>query len=180
MLRIISFYTPRYAGQVERLISSVREYGYPAEIEAVDEFKSWEEAVRFKPEFIRRKLKDGPVIWIDADGEIKGGLGYFWRLKCDISAHRIKGNDPHILIATVYFNNNDRVNKFLDLWEEKNKDINSNDERNFGYAVDESGIDFVDLPAKYAKIFDLMAEVEDERIVHYQASRKFREVQGEA
>lgn len=77
--RIVSFYTPDYEEYARGLIRSIEKHlpKIPYEIEPIDQC-SWTEATCRKGQFVFDKLResDRPVVWIDADAEVKTDLAF--------------------------------------------------------------------------------------------------------
>ena len=173
--QIISFYTSDYRIIAERLIRSLQGYKYT--VEEIDDKGTWHANANYKPAFILNKLleKKTPVLWLDADAEVVGDISYFDTLSCDIGVH--KYNNVEMLTSTVFFAFNTKVLCFIVDWmyECKNNPVDFyGDQRNFQKVLETIDLNVEYIPAKYAKIYDLMKDVEDARVVQHQASRHYK------
>lgn len=75
---VVSYYTPDYLPHAKRLRQSCIRAGLAHWIEPVEDLGQWEWNCARKPFFILRAMdcSDGPVLWVDADGEIMRPFGF--------------------------------------------------------------------------------------------------------
>jgi hypothetical protein len=177
-MKFISYYTPNYKEQADRLRSSLNELQLPYCIEEIPNLGSWDKNTHHKPEFILKHLiSSDALVWTDADSVIRENPILFYDLDCDIAFHRFKGQE--LLSGTVYFKNTVSTIRLLLKWME----INLNnpevfDQKNLDEAIKSVDIlKIYDLPPEYCFIFDLSRDYYDARkpvIEHFQASREKR------
>ena len=133
-MRIVTFYTPRYAGEVEPWVESIRATGIPYHITIVDEQGSWRKNVGMKPQFMLDCLLlfKEPLLWIDIDGRVQGSLHDlgFAQLQYDFGAWFIpwdqmnardrpggaKTKNDGISSGTMFWNYTPAAIEFLALW----------------------------------------------------------------
>lgn len=177
-MKFISYYTPNYEQQANRLKESLDKIGLPYTIEAIDNLGSWDANTHYKPQFILKHLiGTDAVIWTDADSVIRENPILFDSLDCDIAFHRFK--DKELLSGTVYFKNTVATISILLSWIEINRENPEIfDQKNLDTAIQlTSDLTISELPPEYCFIFDLSREYYGGRkpvIEHFQASRKNR------
>lgn len=177
-MKFISYYTPNYQKQADRLRESLNGLGLPYTIEAIDNLGSWDKNTHYKPEFILKHLiGTDAVIWTDADSIIRENPILFDSLDCDIAFHRFK--DKELLSGTVYFKNTVATISLLLSWIEINRENPEIfDQKNLDTAIKlTSDLNISELPPEYCFIFDLSRDYYGGRkpvIEHFQASRENR------
>jgi hypothetical protein len=190
---VISFYTvdTLYQMEVQNLIASAEQYGVETRIVGVPSFGSWELNCAYKPFFILEQLKQlqRPVLWVDADGVFVKKPSMLQQFQADLAV-RIEDNlawdhSSKVITSTVFVNHTpegvgllrawarecqaqltdpSRTTEFWDQIALRNVLVNSKDK-------------IGSLPLSYAKIFDHPEDVKtvsDPVIVHYQASRRYK------
>jgi hypothetical protein len=75
-MRIVTFYTPEYAGEVQPWVDSIMGSGLPYFIDIKDSLGSWRKNVGMKPQFLLDCLEQfkEPILWIDMDGRVVGPM----------------------------------------------------------------------------------------------------------
>jgi hypothetical protein len=188
---VVSFYTtdPDYTNEVSGLIRSVDRRGLDSDIRGVPPFPSWEEAVHYKPTFIREMRLEHPdraLLWTDADSVIRRPLDHTIGFSADVSC-RVQDfpyRKAEWLASTVLFNPTSRSDELLERWIALNaatpatrSDPMTLDQANLMRAVQDMGdrIKWELLPAEYCflpQMRDIYPDA-DPVIVHFQASRRF-------
>ena len=177
-MKFISYYTPNYEQQANRLRESLDGLALPYTIEAIDNLGSWDKNTHYKPEFILKHLiSSDAVVWTDADSVVRENPILFDSLDCDIAFHRFKGKE--LLSGTVYFRNTAATIRLLLRWMAINLDNPEIfDQKNLDQAISEiEDLKIAELPPEYCFIFDLSREYYGGRkpvIEHFQASREKR------
>jgi len=177
-MKFISYYTPNYKDQADRLRNSLNELRLPYCIEEIPNLGSWDKNTHHKPEFILKHLiSSDAVVWTDADSVIRENPILFDGLDCDIAFHRFKGKE--LLSGTVYFKNTPATVTLLLKWMEINlQNPQVFDQKNLDEATKQiEGLKIADLPPEYCFIFDLSRDYYGGRkpvIEHFQASREKR------
>lgn len=153
---IVSYFTNEvYEAAASKLASSIRLLRLDYEIEQVNGFATWKDAVLHKPTFMKKKLlahPDRDVIWVDADALV---LSYPEFLMVeepdfDISYYADQwGKD--VFGGTVFYRNAPVVHAFVDEWaEECKKEPALLDERSLDRAIKRcKDIVFKVLPPEY-------------------------------
>jgi hypothetical protein len=124
---IVSYYTNEtYAEKAMDLIRSVRLLRLDYEIEKVNGIGTWEAAVLYKPEFIRKKLKEHhgrDIVWIDADAKVLTYPAFLMVEKpmFDISYYHMDVLREVIFGGTVFYRNCNAVASLVDEWEAETK-----------------------------------------------------------
>lgn len=183
-----------YAKQSMRLEASLTKYGIPYEIRRLEHPGSWHAAVSMKPQFIRDMLAetalDG-VLYLDADAEVVAPLPLH-QLECyDAAFTRFKrsaGHEEEFLTGTMFFRKhgaNVKVEEMLgvlDRWSELTEAFShsSTPEQDALKRVlaESTGICAMDLGPAWTYIHDDFKELFPDvkpLIMHYQASREYRE-----
>ncbi len=203
-MRIVTFYTPQYAGELDGWKESLS--GLPwkywwAELSCRG---SWRANVGMKPDFLLEALQvfQERILFIDIDGRVRGQLPLFqsvqsggWFARCDFAAYFIphdemtaghrpggqKTTNDGIASGTMYFNYTPAAIDFLELWREREKKR----EHRYGQIVLGETWHFdrpaelvtARLPQRYCKVFDARwkkNETGPVEIEHLQASRRLR------
>lgn len=177
-MKFISYYTPNYTEQADRLRNSLNEFQLPYCIEEMPNLGSWDKNTHYKPEFILKHIvSNDAVVWTDADSVVRENPILFDNLDCDIAVHRFKGKE--LLSGTVYFRNTEPTIRLLMRWiaiNQENPKIF--DQKNLDQAISEiKDLKVIELPPEYCFIFDLSRDYYGGRkpiIEHFQASREKR------
>lgn len=178
---ICSFYTSEYKELSEKMKASAELFGFETDIIEVEKIKgSWLETIYWRADFVKIMLEKHKrdIVWLDCDAVICKSPDLFENFEGDFGAHihDFKWRKQEVLGGTMYFAFNERTIKFINEWIF----LNANTPRQnlsqwvIPLAMKRVALNFVNLPASYCQIFDLMKEVGDPVIQHNQASRKFR------
>ena len=177
-MKFISYYTPNYKEEADRLKNSLDELQLPYCIEDIPNLGSWDKNTHYKPIFILKHLvSTDAVVWTDADSVVRENPILFDSLNCDVAFHRFKGQE--LLSGTVYFKNTPETIKLLLKWIEINQQCPMVfDQKNLDIALNFiENINIGELPAEYCFIFDLSKDYyigKTQIIEHFQSSRKHR------
>jgi hypothetical protein len=183
---ICSYYTAEYKSLAERMRRSADQFGLDTDIAEVQKINgSWLDTIYWRPEFIRAMLikHNRPVVWLDCDAVIEQYPVLFECFEGDfgIHIHDFRWRKQDHLGGTMYFAYNARTFSFLERWIELNRTMAKQvlSQRIIPFAIaDCPDLIVINLPDRYCQIFDLMRDVKDPVIVHYQASRQFRSGDG--
>ena len=177
---VVAFYTLEtpYEQEVEKLRASllkIPELKY--DIVGLMPSTSWAANTAMKPVFIQDMMRKYPtkdILYIDADAVVHKYPEYFDTFDGDIGAHRL--GDKEYLTGTIYIKNNDSAKLFMDAWVKlQAQNPTMRDGTTFHRLIDAyENINFVNTPANYTQIFDLMKDAGEPIIEHFQASRRLR------
>lgn len=182
--RIVSYYTrdTRYELEAKKLMESLEKLGLPFEVEVIDSLGSWQKNTQYKAVFIRKMMDkhDEDIVFLDADCVVRKHPELFETIaekgEIDFAVHYFMGKQ--LASGTMYFANCPIVAALVDSWIEANEqNPNAFDQKTLQDLL-KSGWDnlrVLVLPPEYCKIFDLMADVKDPVIEHFQASRRCKE-----
>ncbi len=181
----VSFYTPDYAGQAERLLASITHLGLRACVSMRPDTGRWVSNCAQKPRFIwemMAKYHDRPVVWTDADSVIRQRPElFFGMIQEDIGVCRYKwnGGSSETFSGTVYFNPTEAARKVVDRWiEQQTLSPDQWDQVSLAKAIQEvHGVRVFSLPVSYCFIYDLHRRAHPEArpiIEHFQHSRETR------
>lgn len=185
--RIVSYYTRNtsYELEAKKLMESLEKLGLPYEIEAIDSLGSWQKNTHYKAIFIRKMMEkhDEDVVFLDADCVVRRYPDLFDEInaheyEAGLAVHYYKGKQ--LASGTMFFANCPGVQALVDSWiEENEKNPDVLEQKNLQNVL-ESGwektlLSILRLPPEYCKIFDLMADIKDPVIEHFQASRRLKE-----
>lgn len=179
---ICSFYTPEYKELADRMKASVDSFGFETDIIQIEKVNGrWLDTIYWRADFIKMMLDKHKrdVVWLDADAIMERFPVLFEDFKGDFGAHvhDFPWRKQELLGGTMYFAYKKKTLKLIDEWIF----LNNNTPRQrlsqwvIPLALKRVDLSFVNLPASYCKIFDLMKECGDPIILHTQASRKFRD-----
>lgn len=177
-MKFISYYTPNYKEQADRLRNSLNELRLPYCIEEIPNLGSWDKNTHHKPEFILKHLiSSDAVVWTDADSVIRENPILFNDLDADVAFHRFKGKE--LLSGTVYFRNTYATIQLLMKWIAINLEKPEIfDQKNLDEAISYiENLKIYTLPPEYVWIFDLSKDYyggSKPIIEHFQASREKR------
>ena len=192
---IVSHYTMNtgYEQEVENLISSLDKWKLRYDIEPIESFKqegnveSWRRNSNYCSVLVQKKLKQYPnddILRVDADAVFQRFPSLF--LEDDFNAniaahiHDFRWHHQELLGGTIFFRNTPTVQWLVDYWAWECM-VNRPDKRNpdlLKEIVDSKkfNVVFGELPDTYCKIFDIMRDVQDPVIEHFQKSRRYRKV----
>jgi len=175
---IVSYYTALYQFEAENLEKSLTKFlpDISFSIEERPDSGNWEINTHYKAVFIKEKLTQ-PIIWLDADAELKQYPKLFDELDCDFAAHWFK--DTELISATMYWNDTPKAHELLDNWIYLNNLYpNWWDQFNLQNALNNiDNIRVYRLPPEYNCIDNLSAEYYGTItpvIEQHQASRKYK------
>lgn len=180
---IVSFYTigTDYEAEAQRLIESCERFNLPYRVEPVPNLGTWQRNTQHKAEFLRwmRSELTGPIVWLDADAEVKCYPALFAEITdADVAVHyRAKGKGKRELLSgTVWFAETVEARNLLDRWVETNRRNPKRwDQSTLADAIrDLPGVLVHELPAPYCLIFDRMRRLGPPVILHHQASRRLK------
>lgn len=180
---VCAYYTidTGYEQESKKLIASLHALKLPMDIVGIPSQGSWEINTHYKPYFVESMLlKHYPkdVLYVDVDAIVRQHPVLFDDVDFDLGyAMR---NDQELLGGTLYFANNPRVMKLVERWKILCRDmINIWDQIILQILLEDGCTDLKlkirILPPNYCQIFDLMKEVGEPVIEHFQASRRFKE-----
>jgi len=182
---IISAYslnTP-YEQEVLKLKQSLEDNNIKYKLYPFENQKSWEKNCQIKAIKIKEALNEFkmPVVWVDVDAIVSSYPIFFEGLKKDFSCYFLKTSwNPHELLSgTLFFGHTDKSFKLLDEWIELNNGNNVFDQKNLNtiYNKLKDELNFQLLPEEYIKIkgYDKYQKEKKQIIMHYQASRKYKD-----
>ena len=180
---IVSYYTrdTEYEEEKKRLVKSLNRFKLPYKIGALDNRGSWVKNCAQKAEFCLRMLTgyQRPVVWIDADAEVRRNPVLFRSLDCDIAVHYMNGRE--LLSGTIYLGYTETTIELLHQWIRTNESHPETwDQVNLQRAIEIMkhtegyNLRLFELPPSYCQIYDLMAHHGDPVIEHNQASRRLK------
>jgi hypothetical protein len=177
-----------YEKEVENLRRSIQLWNLDSRIHSMPSLGTWRANSNYCSRLIAAALEEFPgrdILRVDADAVFCREPVLFVdpTFDADIAAHvhEWRGGRKEMLGGTMYFRNTKEVRDLVGKWakictrgnrcKERNGDLlyEMVRSRTFG-----DGIRFVSLPPEYCKIFDLMGEVREPVIEHFQASRRFK------
>lgn len=183
------YYTPRYTVAATRLKESLDKFAYRYTYLELEE-SDWVTATSYKPTALLQMMETspGPLMYVDADAVIhqRIDVAELNRLVSghDICAHIRRRKKGELLSGTVYLSGTDRCKQIVRDWQEACKvpagKLESNDQARLQKVLlDQPDLEVVfgELPSEYTKIYDSrdQCKINEAYIVHYQASRTYRE-----
>lgn len=172
---IIGYYTDKYEEEAQKFIDSLKKLDLPHEVDKVEDKGSWLDNVKYKPTFIKEKLKklNCPVIYIDVDAEVKRYPELFDKLDCDMAYWLCHQGDYKISAGgTLYFR--PKSLWVLDKWEIQCRMTCEPDQESLWEVLRKNEIKTELIPIEYCQIFDWGVQSKKPVIVHYQASRRLK------
>jgi hypothetical protein len=179
---VVSFATADYIDEIVPLVKDLDALKIPQEIRIIPKMESWNKATFYKAGYVRSMLlkHQRPVVWIDADMEIRQFPEIFDQMEQRPSC------TPDIAYAMfqdklnstcVFFNDTPEAHAILNRWEKNNQEFPENsfgDQENLEKAVHETpeARVFI-LPPEYA-MFDLCKNQDNPVLWGRQASRRHR------
>ena len=173
----VSFFTPDYADDAERLRRSIDAQGLGCDIERVESLGKWEHNCSFKPSFIRNMRRKHPgraLVWIDADAEVVQRPTLFAKQNgTDFACHWL---NEELLSGTLYFAATANATRLMNKWEKLCKENPDTwDQRVLVGALEGWKGTARELPGAYCRIFDNPHQKDIEPVIlHHQASRRQR------
>lgn len=180
---VCAYYTKNtmYEKCVVNLKESLKKFNVPNDVQGVTNLGSWIKNVNYKPTFIKEMLKKHSplnVVYVDSDAVFLKYPKLFETLDCQMSAHILKKpNRTELLSGTIFIKNNEVSESIIDKWIEICKNKPEQWEQKSLQELIHT-FDFKELPAEYCKIFDIMRNVKNAVIEHYQQSRQVRKNKG--
>lgn len=197
-MKIVTFYTPHYGGEVHEWYTSCNHLGIEHEATEVENLGSWRRNCGRKPAFLLDRLRTErcPLLWIDVDARVKGKLPILtelhdydfgaWFIPWDQMrpADRPGGAETRndgVASGTIWINNTTAAIEFLELWIKR-----EHGQGQYGQVVlgetwhfdrDKEHLQTKRLPQAYTKVFDRdwkRGESGPVEIEHTQASRRLR------
>jgi len=177
---VISFATPNYQEEIRPLLAGLRQFNIDYEVHLIPSFGSWQLANHYKANFIKEMLlkHKRPVVWLDADTEIRQYPGLFDKLEemsqCDIAVNFF--NDVQLCGGVMYFALS--AIAIIDRWIEENNNHPERWESDNLHAVLGEAANGVEarlfkLPPPYC-MFDLCKDQSNPVLWSRQASRIHR------
>jgi hypothetical protein len=189
---IVSHYTVNtgYADEIKKLRDSLDYFGLENIIEGIKSLGSWRANSNYCAVQVMRMLDaypDRDILRVDADAIFQRYPVLFEEssFTADIAAHvhNFRWHPYELLGGTLFFRNTESVRKLVACWAQWCTVTRLNERPGdllqilIGAVSAESRpYIFGELPATYCKIFDLMKDVKDPVIEHFQASRRFKRV----
>jgi hypothetical protein len=184
---IVSHYTKDtgYEQEVEHLISSLNKWGLQYDIEEIESLGSWRRNSNYCSRLVQKMMAKYPnrdILRVDADAVFQRFPDLFLQddFMADVAAHiaNFRWHPNELLGGTIFFRNKPTVRWLVDYWTWEST-VNQPEHRNpdlLKEIIDRQkfNVVFSPLPATYCKIFDIMRDVEDPVIEHFQASRKYK------
>lgn len=178
--RMVGFFTEKYRPHAEKLIDSIRKYLFPASIFSVECLGDWHKNTHYKARFIndcmQRFTED--IVYVDCDAVVMSYPDLFNDIDSDVACWRTPARYGSTLSnGTILLKNNAVVKRMVKIWMElcDQSQRDCFEQEKFERAVIRSGVSLIELPITYCQIFDYPVQSDKPVIVHYQASRKFRE-----
>lgn len=183
---VIAYHTPDeiYSAEAEKLIESLKALNLDYRLRRIKDQGSWGANTNFKPVFIHECLRffNMPVLYVDVDAVFRKYPDFIDSLNCDFACHIRDGFE--LLSGTLYFQPTERAFELINSWMRRVdnepriwEQIHLHNALRF-YDLNHPGqeINFVELPATYCQIFDIMRTAGDPVIEHFQASRRAKDV----
>lgn len=181
----VSFYTPDYAEQADRLLLSLKRWDLPNHVQEVPDLGTWVKNCAHKPEFIlsmMQRFPGRPIVWIDADGEVVGRPDFMrmYPSMCDIARCKYKwwNGKTEVLSGTLYFGPTAGAEHLLKSWQVQGQfQPDSWDQHTLEAVLDLTTASVFELPVEYCWIVDLHREQHPNGVPvvqHYQHSRVTR------
>ena len=183
MITIVSFYTPEYKVEAEKLISSMKTFDISYVVYPIPSEGTWQKNTHMKPKILEQAFKeiDNDILYVDADATFHAKPNIF-PIKCDFAAHLMAKKHWHqsikirqfsLMSGTVYFPNTAKALEVIIVWKEICKARpNTWDQRCLEKLQNE--FDFVNLPVEYCYIDRTMWGINNPVICHHQASRRIK------
>lgn len=184
---VVSHYTTDtgYEREVENLVASLDKWKLQYDIEPITSFGNWRENSNYCSVLVQKMLKkypDDDILKVDADAVFQRFPDLFLQddFVADVAAHiaNFHWHPNELLGGTIFFRNTPIVKWLVDFWTYECM-VNSPAKRNpdlLKEILDQKkfNVIFSELPPEYCKIFDIMKDIENPVIEHFQASRRFK------
>lgn len=187
---IIAHYTKStgYEEEVKNLIRSLDKFQLQYSIKCIKSLGTWRKNSNYCVWHICEMLEKYPgrsILRVDADAVFQRFPSLFLQesFRADVAATILDWGRPapqnrELLGGTLFFANNSMTSELVLRW--KDKCIKRPRERNpdllYETIKEMSDLNFVELPKPYCRIFDIMRDVPNPVIEHFQASRRFRAI----
>lgn len=182
----VAYYTvdTPYEEEIKKLITSLKKFNLPYDLQGVASLGSWQENTKFKAIFIQNMLfkhQNRPIVYVDADAVIRNYPLLFDTLNCDIAVHYYDDKrhaERELLSGTLYFGATEKAKKIVEFWRTVNRQYPHQwEQKNLALALRfMPDLTVVELPSTYCQIFDLMRGAEEAVIEHFQASRRYKQI----
>lgn len=183
---ITSYYTENtaYAEQVKYLKTTLRRFNLDNDVVGIQDQGSWHKNTYYKPKFVMEMLKkhpDRPIVFVDADAQIRNNPVLFNDFDCDFACHFREGKE--LLSGTLYFGNTKGSHYLVEKWLEEDR-LNPTThmpQKNLRAVFDKEKdkIKWKELPVEYCMIFDSRTRSRANPVVeHFQLSRKHKGPKG--
>lgn len=175
---IVSYFTKKtgYEQEIKNLEASLKLHELDYHIEGIDDLGSWQQNTHYKAPFILNMLYRFPeknIVFLDADALVREKPVLFETIEADVAAHMREGFE--LLSGTLFFRNCLPAREVVIMWILENERRPASwDQQNLQRAIQGHGPSFLNLPAGYCQIFDLMGHHGSPVIEHFQASRRYK------
>lgn len=190
---IVSGFTPNpiYEEKAFKLASTLNDFNLNYEIVQMEERGSWIKNCQQKAEVILDALNryKKPVVWLDADAEVKQNPSLFNTLAediCDIAYYAMPRPNRHLASGTLFFGNTSNARAILEHWIYACSISQEYDQKILQDILWDSNLrpvskfDIIELPVEYCRIFDNKSQEPYLRsepvIIHTQASRLIKAI----
>lgn len=184
---VVSHYTvdTGYEAEVRNLITSLETLDLDYYVEPMKSLGTWRANSNYCSKLVMNALNDNPgrnVLRVDADAVFKQAPTLLAEdaFTADVAAHvhDFPWHQRELLGGTIFFRNTPEVRRLVCEWVRcstvTQSRLRNPDLLQVLLKSDKYAVQFAELPDTYCKIFDLMADVRDPVIEHYQASRRFK------
>lgn len=186
---IVSHFTKGtgYEREVQNLVESLEKLKLNYSIEGIESLGNWRQNSNYCSKNVAKALAAHPdrdILRVDADAVFHRCPDLFLQddFRADIAAHvaNFPWHPRELLGGTLFFRNNATVRWLVDFWVWKCT-IDKPTMRNGDLLQEilDSGkfnAVFTELPPEYCKIFDIMRNVREPVIEHFQASRRLKRI----
>jgi hypothetical protein len=182
--KVFSFVTKDtpYENEIEGFVQSCKDVGIESvKVIKVENLGSWVKNVNWKPKVCLHMFDtyDNPLVYVDIDARFKKYPLFFEDEKLnsfDIGVHYKQGRE--LLSGTIYLSHTDTTRSVLLDWiNEATSSPEEWDQRTLQKVLSKrADVKVQGLPAEYTRIFDLMREVKEPVIEHFQKSRTYKKL----
>lgn len=176
-----------YEQEVERLVASLNQHGLRYHVEPFKSLGTWRANSNYGSRVIQQCMSRYPkddIVYVDADAVIQQYPALFEsdEFVADVAAHvhNFRWHPNELLGGTMFFRNKPTVRWLVDHWVWEimvnHPGARPGDALQALLLSEKFSVTFAELPDTYTTIFDIMKDVKNPVIVHYQASRRFRRV----
>lgn len=119
----VSFYTDAYEPGAKKLKADLERLSIPHDLRHIKHKWTWQQAVRYKPQFILEMLRAHPeadaIVWVDSDAEVHKPSPVFYETIADLGVYF--RSDPRkgaeeLLSGTMYWKNTFQVQAAIEKW----------------------------------------------------------------